>query len=74
MRLVETVAECNGSPDWREKVDFLKNFWKHKFYSSLSAEVPLIRLFSRSGLEPVDVQTLTAANSRSIDNGMHSLF
>ena len=33
MRLVETVAEHNGGPDWRERVDFLKNFQKHNFYS-----------------------------------------
>ena len=31
--LVETIAEHNGHPQWREQVQFLKNFCRQKWFS-----------------------------------------
>ena len=33
MELVNTIAEHNGGPHWRERVDFLKNFRRQKYFS-----------------------------------------
>ena len=74
MELGQTIAEHNGHPQWRDRVQPVpKEFPHDEVIAFLCIEALLNQLSSRRGLELVDGQT-HLKSSQSIDNGMYLLF